>query len=134
MGAVHFHHHGTVSAINLKDTWKRDYGTNECAFEVENTGEHGIFEFVVKYKKWYYGRRGATDRWWWDWEVLEKINMEPGEKRSGTFTGVPDHIPSPLDWPRFDPKESLTEFKISVKWILTIYESKYDVKIDFILS
>lgn len=133
MGAVHFHHTGSVSATDFKDVWKRDYNTNKCTYEVKHTGDNGKFRFVVKYKKWYYGRRGAAYKWWWDWEKLVKITLEPGEHHSGSFTGVPDHLPSATDYPPFDADESMTEFKISVKWIFPTPKAEYDVKVEFLL-
>ena len=119
---------GTLSVTDLKDSWDLTLDAGkQYHYEIRNTGNSGQLNLKIKAETLDYGQVPLYD----DWSKIEnKVNVEPGTTVTGSFTaprsvyGLSSNDPSGQT-----AIDSVSYIRVSVHWVLTIYNVSYAVRI-----
>jgi len=120
---------GTVTAIDLKDSWDLKLTANKVYhFEAQNTGNHGKLNFKLKAETLNYSEVPIGD----DWNTIhDTVSLDPGESEKGSFT-APRSV---FGLSSTDPQtqadiESISYIQVSVHWVFTIHTTtNYTIRI-----
>jgi hypothetical protein len=118
---------GAVDAGDVKDSWEMTLEAGKTYhFKAENLDDHGRYNLVIESEYLNYGEIPIAD----DWNRLVKSTVEPTITNSGTF----DAPRSVYGLNVADPAEqeeinSRSYIRVKVKWIFTIYNANYHVRI-----
>lgn len=118
---------GSVKLSDLKDSWElRLEAGKQYRFEAKNTEEHGRFNLLIEGEQLDYGEIPISEKWF----KIVKQNLEPEDTDTGSFTAPRSvyglNTNDPADQAALD---KLSYVRVSVKWITTVHEACYSVRI-----
>jgi hypothetical protein len=118
---------GTVTITDLKDSWELVLEAGRTySYEAKNTGSNGKFSFVVQNESLNYGDVPITEQWF----NVVKVTVNPGKTKTGTFKAAQSiHGLNSSDADTQARIASISYIRVSVNWVVTVYKSKYSVKV-----
>lgn len=113
----------TVSLTNLTDPWGLNLEAGKrYKYKVENIGNHGKFNFVIKAEELNYGEVPIKDKW----RNIKKISVNPGETKNGSFI-APQSIYGLNSYDSNAEKRSF--ISVNIHWIPTVHKANYRIRI-----
>lgn len=118
---------GTIKLSNIKDSWELSLEAGkQYKYEVKNTDNHGRFNLLIEGEFLNYGEVPISEKW----GKMVKENVEPEDTDKGSFTAPRSvsglNTNDPADQAALD---KISYVRVSVKWITTVYEACYSVRI-----